>query len=182
MSSAAIQEFCRIVRERSSANEQAMTRLSDLPGHQVGILRQELDSMLRVIHLRLSDEITRDQIAQDFVAGRGFLKANGSRITDAEMLREARLHYGWVTRIYDFGCKFIHLSTAHDFESHDPLDDLRASDRSEIRSFFRDFHGADLAEGFSYRDVLPLIPSIFRKLKDNAAYELQCLESGSDDL
>ena len=181
MSTAAIQEFCRIVRERSSTNEQAMNRLFDFPGHQVGILRQELDSMLRVVYLRLCDEATRNEIAGRFVSGLGFLHRNGSRITDAEMLREARPHYGWVARIYDFGCRFIHLSTAHDFINHDPLDKLCTADREEIRTFFRDFHGALLAADFTYQDVLPLLPSIFKKLKDNAELELTDLESDNAD-
>jgi hypothetical protein len=49
----AIDAFCRQVRSRSKEHQQAMQLLSraGLAGQMVAILRQELDSMVRVIYL-----------------------------------------------------------------------------------------------------------------------------------
>jgi hypothetical protein len=48
-----IEDFCRQVRSRSKEHQQAMRLLSgaSLAGQMVAILRQELDSMVRVIYL-----------------------------------------------------------------------------------------------------------------------------------
>ena len=176
MPSFELMEFCRIVRQRSAENAKAMLALSDIPSQQVSVLRQELDSMFRVIWMTTRNDLERQRLAEVFTSDGRFLDPNGKRITDFCMANVARLHYGWVSRIYDFGCKFIHLTKAHDYVNRDPLSDITVAERNEIRTFFHVFHGAVLSENFTYMDVVPLIPSIFAKLQSNLKYELSKLE------
>lgn len=178
MSKAAIQEFCRIVRERSSTNEQAMNRLSDLPGHQVGILRQELDSMVRAIWLGHCDGVERQRLAQLFQQSGEFRQVSGGRITDAAMVALAGRLHGWTQRVYKFGCAFIHLSTAHDFHNRDPFVDLSVSDRREIIEHISNYHSIRLPETFGFADVVPVLPRVFEKIRGNLECELVILETG----
>jgi len=46
-----VNKFCEVVRKRSSEHRLAMDRMNDLPGMMASILRQELDSMVRVLYL-----------------------------------------------------------------------------------------------------------------------------------
>ncbi len=46
-----INEFCNIIRKRSHEHALAMSRIEDLPSMMISILRQEIDSLVRVIYL-----------------------------------------------------------------------------------------------------------------------------------
>jgi hypothetical protein len=46
-----VQAFCRQVRARSVDNQRAMGAMRALPGQMISVLRQELDSLVRVVFL-----------------------------------------------------------------------------------------------------------------------------------
>ena len=177
MSSVAIREFCRIVRERSWANEQAMNQLAGLPGHQVGVLRQELDSMVRAIWLGQCDTAEQHRLAELFSESGEFRRVSGARITDAEMVALARNLHGWTQRVYKFGCAFIHLSNLHDYLNRDPFLDLSDLDRRESIEHVSNYHFLRLNDDFSFDDLVPVLPKVFDKIRGNLECELTHLES-----
>jgi hypothetical protein len=115
--------FCRQVRARSAEHRRAMMALRALPGQMVSILRQELDSLVRVIFLLAqTDRAYRTKLIEASVSGKKWT-ANGPRrqITDREMIDLADTLHGWTKSVYSFGCAFIHLSSLHDYRMRDPL-------------------------------------------------------------
>ncbi len=88
-----------------------------LSGQMVAILRQEVDSMIRVIYLlSITDLSERQRLIEASVSGNPWtIKGKKAQITDREMAElSGRLH-GWVASVYKFGCAFIHLSSFHDY-------------------------------------------------------------------
>ncbi|MDX2065705.1 MAG: hypothetical protein SFX74_08195 [Fimbriimonadaceae bacterium] len=154
-----------------------MNQLSGLPGHQVGILRQELDSMVRAIWLVDCDAEERQRLAEMFQEPGELLRDRGGRITDARMVNLANQFHGWTKRVYKLGCAFIHLSLAHDFQNRDPFIDLSSSDRREIIEFISQYHFVQLPDNFGFMDVVPLLPRVFDKIRSNLLCELQKLET-----
>ena len=62
-----LEAFCRQIRLRSSDNKRAFQLLEsgDIPSQMVAVLRQELDSMIRVIYLLSQSDMTyRDELIQ----------------------------------------------------------------------------------------------------------------------
>jgi len=59
MTASTLEMFCRQIRQRSEENKKAFSILfhNDIIGNSVSILRQELDSMIRVIYLLSIDDI-----------------------------------------------------------------------------------------------------------------------------
>ncbi|MDP3186793.1 MAG: hypothetical protein Q8M58_16170, partial [Anaerolineales bacterium] len=59
MTTSTLEIFCRQIRQRSEENRKAFAVLfhNDIIGNSVSILRQELDSMIRVIYLLSIDDI-----------------------------------------------------------------------------------------------------------------------------
>jgi hypothetical protein len=79
----------------------------------VAVLRQELDSMIRVIYLLSQSDIAfRDELIQASVEGKQWVaKGTKHRVTDKEMVELANELHGWTESVYRFGCAFIHLSS-----------------------------------------------------------------------
>lgn len=154
-----------------------MNQLSRLPGHQVGILRQELDSMVRAIWLGHCNPAERHRLAEMFQQSGEFRQVSGGRITDAAMVALAGRLHGWTQRVYKFGCAFIHLSNAHDFQNRDPFVDLTDFDRREIIEHISNYHGLRLPESFGFHDLVPVLPQVFDKIRGNLECELSDLES-----
>jgi hypothetical protein len=176
MSTDSVREFCRIARERSAANDLAMRQLYGNPGHQVGVLRQELDSMVRAIWLGHCDDSERQRLAVLFQQSGEFRAISGGRITDAEMVALANGLHGWTQRVYKFGCSFIHLSLAHDFKNQDPFAALSQTDRQEIIDHVSHYHMYPLPSDFRFDDLLPILPFVFSKIRGNLECELAALE------
>lgn len=156
-----------------------MNQLSGLPGHQVGVLRQELDSMVRAIWLGHCNASDKQRLAELFQQSGEFRKVSGGRITDTEMVSLAGSLYGWSQRVYKFGCAFIHLSNLHDYQNRDPFLDLSDLDRREIIEHISNYHSVRLNDDFSLDDLVPVLPRIFEKIRGNLECELADLESGS---
>jgi len=91
--------FCRQVRARSAEHKAAVMLLSqqNLISPLIAILRQELDSMIRVIFLlSLADREYRTQLIDAAVNGSKWThKGKRSRITDRDMVNVATQLRGW---------------------------------------------------------------------------------------
>ena len=166
----AVEVFCRQVRERSQENRKAISLLhgAALLGQAVGILRQELDSMVRVIYLlSVTDRVRRAQLISAAANGRKWKGAKSGRVTDREMVDLAQKLHGWTGSVYRFGCAFIHLSSYHDYKSRDPIEGLDAQERTDLLHHMRYYHGGPPNDDFTFSDLAPFLPVVFEKIASN---------------
>jgi hypothetical protein len=148
----------------------------------VSILRQELDSLVRVVFLLAQqDRSYRQQLVRALVDG-GKWTAKGSkrRITDREMVDLTNRLHGWTKSVYEFGCAFVHLSSLHDYRSRDPLTQISAEERRAIIRHLRYYHGGPAAEAATFTDIVPLLPRVFEKIADNLECYVSSLERDGD--
>lgn len=166
-----IQIFERQVRHRSSEHLKAMSVLAAhrLYGPMISVLRQELDSMVRVIFLLAQPIDIRDQLIADSVSGRKW-KVGRQKVTDRQMVDIAQELQGWTASVYKFGCAFIHLSALHDYNERDPLQLLPTSERDDILAHCLRYHGGPVGSDAGFMDLVPFLPRALEKVAGN----LQC--------
>lgn len=173
--------FCRQIRSRSNEHRTAMRLLAeaDLAGQMVAILRQELDSMIRVIYLLVQPTERRNILIEASVNGTRWSQQGSNRaVTDKEMVELSQRLQGWTRSVYKFGCGFIHLSSLHDYNDSDPLDRLPVEERSDIIEHCRYYHGGPISGTPSFPDLIPYLPRILEKIANNLEHYLGQLESG----
>jgi hypothetical protein len=173
-----LRTFCRQVRERSQENRRALALLhgAELYGQVVGILRQELDSMIRVIYLlSVSDRERRAGLISDAVHGRIWRHPSAGRVTDREMLELAEHLHGWARSVYRFGCAVIHLSSLHDYRERDPVLALSPGERDDLVHHLRAYHGGPQRDDVTFEDVVPYLPPAFEKVASNLEAYLEHL-------
>jgi hypothetical protein len=173
--------FCRQVRARSAEHRLAIAALTGMPGQHVSILRQEIDSLVRVIFiLSQSDDDYRKLLLGDSVSGRRWTRIGRKQhVTDKEMVEIADRLQGWTKSVYSFGCAFIHLSKFHDYGSRDPLSDLTSEERTATLEHLRRYHGGPAVDNPTFADIVPYLPLVFEKIASNLEYYVVQLESGS---
>ena len=177
-----VETFCRQIRTRSAEHRSAIMLLQQggIQSQITVILRQELDSMIRVIYLlSLSDEHRRAQLMQASVEGRKWTRA-GSRnpITDRNMLDLANKLQGWSKSVYLFGCGFIHLSRFHDYRKRDPMDAISSEEREAVLRYMCYYHGGPRVPNPRFADLVPYLPMVFEKISSNLESYLKDLEMG----
>jgi hypothetical protein len=180
----AIESFCRQVRSRSNENKQAMRLLSgaDLAGPMVAILRQELDSMVRVIYLLAQPFDRRLLLIEASVMGEKWSQRNSkAAVTDKEMVDLSQSLQGWTRSVYKFGCAFIHLSNYHDYNTNDPLSQLPIGEQKDILEHCRNYHGGPIACEPTFLDFVPYFPRILEKISGNLGCYLERLENGAPE-
>ncbi|WP_083850459.1 hypothetical protein [Rhodovulum sp. PH10] len=174
--------FCRQVRERSAEHRRAVEALgcADAPSQLVSILRQELDSMVRVIYvLAQPDNDYRQQLITASVNGHRWKRSTGKgHVTDREMIELAQHLHGWTASVYKFGCAFIHLSNLHDHKVRDGFLAIDASEREDIIRHLRYYHGGPSTEAAAFADIIPFFPRVFEKIADNLECYVETLEAG----
>ncbi|HMP03889.1 MAG TPA: hypothetical protein PKD86_09355 [Gemmatales bacterium] len=178
--------FCRQVRARSEEHRQAIHLLHGrrLLSQVVAILRQELDSMVRVIFLlSIADKPYRHQLIDASVNGEKWTaKGKKACITDREMVELAQTLQGWTQSVYKFGCAFIHLSSFHDHEHRDPFLALPNDEKAAILKHMRHYHGGPAEVDPSFEDLLPYLPQVFEKVAGNLDCYLKQLEAEESPL
>ncbi|MEI7590811.1 MAG: hypothetical protein WCJ49_05815, partial [Deltaproteobacteria bacterium] len=122
-----VAKFCDIILKRSSEHREAMAllRRSNCHGVRLTVIRQELDSMIRVIYLTQIDNINeRNRLMGETLSGDSdnkwtILTEKGKyrKITDKEMVDLSDKLNGWTLSVYKFGCSFIHLSKSHSYNT-----------------------------------------------------------------
>lgn len=177
-----LEAFCRQVRARSAENRQAMMAVRHLPGQMVSILRQELDSLVRVIFLLAQeDREYRQHLIRDSVAGRRWRHTGTNRpVTDREMVELTDTLHGWTESVYAFGCAFIHLSSFHDHQTRDPLDQVSDAERASILNHLRYYHGGPTGTSPRFSDVVPFLPKVLTKIAGNLECYLKSLEKNEN--
>jgi len=171
--------FARQVRRRSKEHKLAMTLLCShqLYGLMVSVLRQELDSMVRVIFLLGQELPIRDKLIADSVYGRKW-RIGREQVTDRRMVEFAQELHGWTASVYKFGCAFIHLSALHDYSARDPLQLLPVNEREDILDHCRHYHGGPVNPEAGFRDLVPFLPNALKKVADNLDWHLDDLING----
>lgn len=177
-----IETFCRQVRARSAENRQAMLVLRGLPGQMVSVLRQELDSLVRVVFLLAQEDRSyRQQLIEDSVSGRRWRRRDSRQaVTDREMVDLTDTLHGWTKSVYAFGCAFIHLSNLHDHAARDPLAQITESERKAILDHLRFYHGGPNGDSPTFADVVPYLPMVFAKIADNLECYVKQIEQDGE--
>lgn len=158
-----------------------MAVLRDLPGPMISVLRQELDSLVRVVFvLAQRDRAYRRQLIGDSVSGRRWRRHNSQQlVTDREMVDLTDTLHGWTKSVYSFGCAFIHLSNLHDHQARDPLEQITETERNAMLSHLRQYHGGPLGASPRFRDLIPYLPRVFSKISDNLECYVKDIEQDS---
>jgi hypothetical protein len=176
--------FIRQVRSRSEEHQRAMEVLSQarLAGQMVAVLRQELDSMVRVIYLLEQDEARRTVLIKASVQGEKWSQLHSrSYVSDKEMVDLAQGLEGWTRSVYKFGCAFIHLSNLHDYNDRDPLEQLPPGEREDLLGHCRHYHGGPPQDDAKFSALVPYLPRVLKKISENLRCYLGGLERGSSD-
>lgn len=165
------QKFCNLIRNRSYENRESIELLikSNLFGNCISILRQELDSMVRVIYLIAQDEIKRDKLICKTLNGQKW------NVTDREMVDLASKTYGWTRSVYKFGCSFIHLSQFHGYTSDNPFDLLKNEEVKSIRFHLNQYHGFPMEVPLTIDTISPYLSKVFEKISGNLGCYLEHL-------
>lgn len=176
--------FCRQIRQRSSEHQEAMTLAAERGWRSIafGILRQELDSMVRVIYLLTQPRQLRADLLAASVAGvRWRVQTENGKmkpVTDREMVDLAQNLHGWTRNVYEFGCRFIHLSSAHDYLARDPFQALPFEEREGIAQYINHYHrrpDQTLSVNSTFDDIIAYAPLILKKISRNLEHELAAL-------
>jgi len=176
-----MKEFCNCIRQRSIEHKMAIQRTTDLPGIMASLIRQELDSMVRVIYLlSISDPYERIRLIEQTIGGNKWTiesqKGKERQITDREMVELANLLQGWTKSVYKFGCAFIHLSNSHAYNSKNPFESLPDTEKEDILSHMRYYHGGPRTDFPSFEELATYFPMVFDKIASNLECHLKELE------
>lgn len=174
--------FLRQVRSRSEDHQRAMSVLAEarLPGQMVSILRQELDSMVRVIYLLEQNIDRRNALIDASVRGEKWSQPNSrASVTDKEMVDLAQSLQGWSRSVYKFGCAFIHLSNLHDYSDRDPLEQLPPEERDDLLAHCRFYHSGPNQDDANFSDLIPYLPRVLEKISANLKCYLSKLNKGT---
>ncbi|XOF33982.1 MAG: hypothetical protein ACL93V_01395 [Candidatus Electrothrix sp. YB6] len=179
-----IEKFCGLIRKRSKENQTALRSFSSV--HSVlspafSILRQELDSMVRVIYLlSIADLYERYRLVNLTLSGKQWRvlthKGKWKKVTDRDMVDLAQQLQGWTQSVYKFGCAFVHLSDFHNHSSENPFEKLEKSEQQDVLSHMRYYHGGPLGDNLTMEELSHYLPDVLKKISGNLECYLQQLE------
>lgn len=183
-----VEKFCGILRTRSAENKESFDVLfqNGLYGNCFSVLRQELDSMIRVIFLLNIPEIPqRESLIQKTLNGEKWTFINHNNkvqtITDKDMVNIANDLWGWTQNVYKFGCAFIHLSNFHNYLTEDPFMTLPENEKSDIINQINNYHFANLNIDSNLNDIIPYLPKVMAKISANFEYNIRSLENNENN-
>lgn len=171
-------QFCSIVRDRSRENKQAINLLSraGLTGQVMSVLRQELDSMVRVVFLLNQNIDEREHLINLTLTGQKWKLRSNANVTDRQMVDLGDTLNGWTKSVYKFGCAFIHLSSFHDYAFNDPFDNIEVDEINSITTHLNYYHGFSMTEKLNMQSVSFYLPMVFEKIVSNLECYLKNLE------
>ena len=177
-------EFIKLIKSRSDEHDMAFSRIHDLPGSMMSILRQELDSLIRVLYLlSIPDLVERNRLMACTINGERWAvqtpKGKMAIVTDATMVDVAENFAGWARSVYKFGCAFIHLSNFHGYNALNPLDSISAEEKSDILSHMRNYHGGPTSDSPTFHELASYFPKVFEKIKGNLECYLDMLSENA---
>ena len=159
--------FCDIVTQRSGEHSCAINILlqQQLYGQVISILRQELDSMVRVMFLlSISDLNLREHFINQTLEGIKWSYPNTKKVvTDKQMVDLADKFYGWPFFVYKLGCAFIHLSAMVYYKNSNPFLLLSVSERNDITRFLHQYHSFPLELELNLENIIPYLDKVFSR-------------------
>src|SRR5208337_1439969 len=149
----------------------------------MAILRQELDSMIRVIYLLgIRSLAERKRLIGSTLQGKKWrvrtTRGKWTDVTDRRMVDFAQQLQGWTQSVYRFGCAFIHLSDFHNHIAQNPFEKLADAERQHILSHMRHYHGGPCDDNPGMEELATYLPQVFEKIADNLRCYLEELERG----
>jgi hypothetical protein len=171
-------QFCNIVRQRSKENKQAIGLLSrsGLNGQVMSVLRQELDSMVRVIFLLSLLIDDRNHLINLTLTGKKWKLRSNANVTDKQMVELADTLNGWTESVYKFGCAFIHLSSFHDYFFNDPFENLGQDEIDSIKTHLNYYHDFPMTNELTMQSISFYLPMVFEKIESNLECYVKQLE------
>ncbi|MCC6181270.1 MAG: hypothetical protein IT237_05500 [Bacteroidia bacterium] len=177
------EKFIEIVKSRSAENSKSIHLLFEkgIIGNCISILRQELDSFIRVIYLgKLGDMNERQRLMQLTIDGLEWneLTINGRqrKITDRDMVDFANVLFGYINYVYKFGCGFIHLSNNHDFQNENPFEKLSDYDKTSIVTYLNQYHNFPIENELTIEAFKPYLLNVYEKVSSNMLYHIDELK------
>jgi len=172
------EQFCNIVRQRSKENKQAIGLLSraGLTGQVMSVLRQELDSIVRVIFLLSQTIEEREHLINLTLTGKKWKLRTNANVTDKQMVELADTLNGWTESIYKFGCAFIHLSSFHDYVFNDPFENIGQDEIDSIQTHLNNYHDFPLTTELTMQSISLYLPMVFDKIEGNLECYIKNLE------
>ncbi|QDZ61818.1 hypothetical protein EVD20_01215 [Elizabethkingia bruuniana] len=168
------QKYISLIQNRSEENKKALTLLfsQGLFGNCVSILRQELDSFIRVMYLgRISDFDERERMMNQTLSGEKWtvLTSNNKwkQITDKDMVGKANEFYGYIQYVYKFGCASIHLSDFHNYTAQNPFEKLNDTEKYDIKNYLNTYHNYPIEKELTVENISDYIPNVFEKISSN---------------
>jgi hypothetical protein len=175
------EQFCRILRERSKEHRTAINLMlqNELYGQSISILRQELDSMVRVIFLLDEADLSvRDHYINQTLNNKKWTLPNSKTIvTDRNMVDLANFLFGWTQSVYRLGCAFIHLSPMSDYKNGNPFAQLTQEEKDEVKEHLHNYHGFLSTNDLTMETISPFLQRVFTKVADNLEAYIQGLEN-----
>lgn len=176
-----VKEFCNTIRTRSNEHRKGIEKLIGLHGMIISVLRQEIDSMIRVIFLlSIRDIKEREKLIKQTMNGEKWtvITSNNKKrvVTDKEMVKLSNKLKGWTNSVYRFGCAFIHLSNFHNYNKINPFDLLTLAEQKDVLSHLRKYHRGPQNDNPSFDELAEYFPKVFYKISSNLECYLDDLE------
>jgi hypothetical protein len=150
-----------------------------LYGPMMAILRQELDSMVKMIFLVTQSQSKRQHYINQALSNEKWtLPGTKTQITDRQMVDFANTINGWERSAYKLGCAFIHLSAMSDYNHTNPFLQLPLDEQRDIKQHLNNYHGFPLTYNLSVETVGPYLLKVLEKISSNLEYEIQKLQRG----
>jgi hypothetical protein len=170
-------QFIELVKRRSEENKLSLNKLYEnrLFGNCISILRQEVDTFIRIIYLgRLNSVQERERLISltfnDEKWNTLTVNSKMKIITDKDMVDIASEVKGYVQYLYKFGCGFIHLSNFHNYQNENPFGKLKLNEQIDIKFYLHQYHGFPIENNLTIESIENLIPKIFDKISQNMLY------------
>jgi len=178
------EQFCKILRERSAENIAAGLLLynNGLYGQFISVLRQELDSLVRVVFL-LSKELDVRQhfISQTLQNIKWTVPNSKTFVTDRNMVDLTDSLHGWTNSVYKLGCAFIHLSPMVDYKNSNPFQQLEQSEINAIKQHLHRYHSFQLATPLNMDTITPYLLKVLEKVSSNLKCYINDLKNNKID-
>ena len=174
------EQFCRILRERAAEHKSAGQLLfaNRHYGQLISILRQELDSLVRVVFLLSKDLNTRQHFIAQTLQNEKWTQPNSRMVvTDRQMVNLTDRLHGWTNSVYRLGCAFIHLSPLADYKNNNPFQQLTPNENNDIKQHLHNYHGFPLSESLNMATVSPFLLKVLEKVSDNLGYYIDSLQN-----
>jgi hypothetical protein len=174
-----VQEFIQLIKSRSDEHEIAFSRIHDLPGSMMSILRQELDSLIRVLYLLTIQDLKERKRLMTCTVNGGRWEVTTPKgkkpVTDAMMVEVSERFEGWARSVYKFGCAFIHLSNFHGYNASNPLESLSTEEKTNIIDHMCYYHDGPESDNPTFQELAQYFPRVFDKIKGNLECYLEDL-------